>query len=69
MKKIRFCIGANLRELRNKHGLKQKDVANFLGISTAVYSTYETDVHEPSLSVVIGLAELYKTTVDNILNL
>ena len=69
MKKTRVYIGKNLRNLRCKHNLKQKDVALFLGVSVAVYSSYETDKHEPTLSDIIGLSELYNTTVDNILNI
>ena len=68
MKKIKIQIGHHLCELRKERKLKQKDVADYLGISIAVYSMYETDKHEPSLSTIIGLAELYGTTTDNILN-
>lgn len=69
MKKVRILIGSHLRKLRVDHCLSQKEVAQYLGISVQVYSLYETDKNEPSLSIVIGLAELYGTTVDNILNI
>lgn len=69
MKKERILIGEHLCALRKKHNLMQKDVADYLGISVSVYSSYESDKHEPPLFCVIGLAEFYNTSVDNILNI
>ena len=69
MKKVRVFIGKHLRNLRKARNLKQKELADYLGISVAVYSSYENDINEPTLSIVIALAEYYQTTVDNILNL
>ena len=68
MQKTRLYIGKHLREMRKQHGLLQKTIADYLGISVAVYSNFEKDNAEPSLSIVIGLAEFYETTTDNILN-
>lgn len=68
-KKTRMFIGKHLRDLRKQHHLKQKDIAEYLGIVTATYSLYETDKSEPSLGIVIALADFYETTTDNILGL
>lgn len=69
MSKLRVYIGSNLKKLRKERNMKQKDVADYIGISIAVYSSYETDKREPTLSVVIALAELFQTSTDTILGL
>ena len=69
MAKTKVFIGNHLRMLRKERNMKQKDVADYLGISVAVYSSYETDTNEPPLSVIIGLAELFETSTDNILDI
>lgn len=56
-----------LRDLREDHDLKQKEVAAFLGIDQRVYSNYETGKREIPVKYVLLLADLYKTSTDYIL--
>ena len=49
-------IGNNLRLLRKKSNLTQKDVATFLGIATSTYTLYELG------TILIPTAYIYKIT-------
>ncbi len=58
-----------LRDLREDHDLKQKEVAAFLGIDQRVYSNYEAGKREIPTRFVAALAQYYKTSSDYILEL
>lgn len=49
----------NLRELREKSGLTQQDVANLLGISRVSVSGWEVGRHKPNLEPEV-MAKLLK---------
>ena len=57
-------IGSILKFLRNEVGLKQKDIAEKVGIAQQTYAGYESGRHEPSLDLAIRLAEEYGVTLD-----
>lgn len=57
----------NLAKYRKTKGLLQKDVAQMLGIATNTYSCYETGTNEPSISILLNLADIFGVTVDEIL--
>ena len=54
----------NLREIRLKHHYTQQQVADLINCTTVTYSRYENDIREPSIDVLISLADLYCTSVD-----
>ncbi len=56
-----------LFELRKSKGLLQKDVARMLGIATNTYSCYETGTNEPSISILLNLADIFDVTIDELL--
>ena len=58
-----------LRDLREDRDLRQKDVAEFLGISQTVYSRYERGFQTIPVEHLLKLADFYKTTTDYILGL
>ncbi len=58
-----------IRDLREDHDLKQKDVADYLYCSQQAYSNYECGVHDIPTAVLIKLADFYKTNVDYLLGL
>lgn len=58
-----------LKDLREDHDLKQKEVADILGIDQRVYSNYETGKREIPTKFVVLLAQYYHTTTDYILGL
>lgn len=55
-----------LKEFRINNGYSQKTIADYLSCSVTVYSRYETETREPSLDVLIKLADFYKTTIDEL---
>lgn len=57
-----------LLNLRENHNLKQKDVANILGISQQTYSNYELGKRELPSHHLKPLAELYHISLDILLD-
>lgn len=55
-----------LRDLREDHDLKQKDIADLLGIQQTVYSRYERGFQNIPLEHLVKLADFYKVTLDYI---
>lgn len=62
-------INRILLNLRENHNLKQKDVANILGISQQTYSNYELGKRELPLHHMIPLAEFYNISLDELFEL
>lgn len=56
-----------LRDLREDHDLKQKEVAHLLDIDQRVYSNYETGKQELPVRYLLQLADYYGTSTDYIL--
>ena len=56
-----------LRDLREDKDLKQKDIAEMLGIKQTVYSRYERGFQNLPLEFLVMLADFYDTTTDYIL--
>ena len=53
-----------LRELRNKSGLTQNDIAAKLGVSGQTILNWENGIYEPKINQLIELADLFNVTVD-----
>ncbi|MCM1276032.1 MAG: helix-turn-helix domain-containing protein [Lachnospiraceae bacterium] len=58
-----------LKELRKAKGLKQKDLAEYLGITQQAYQKYEYGTSEMSGSTITKLAEFYGVTTDSLLGM
>jgi len=58
-----------MRELREDHDLKQRDIAELLGTTQQTYSRYEQGVNELPVRHVITLCRFYKVTADYFLGL
>ena len=56
-----------LYDLRTNHDLTQNQVADYLLCNRQVYARYERGLREIPVSMLIKLADLYKTSVDYIL--
>ena len=56
-----------LREIRKSRKLTQQAVADHLGCSAVVYSRYETGTRQPSIEVILMLADYFGVTVDYLL--
>ena len=57
----------NIKDIRLRKGLTQADVAAALGVSSVVYSRYETGKRQPSIAVLIQMADIFGVTVDFLL--
>lgn len=58
-----------MRELREDHDLRQKEVAAYLKIDQRVYSRYETGRNALPIEKAILLCELYHVSADYLLGL
>lgn len=56
-----------IKELREDHDLRQKDVAVILNISQQQYARYELKENEMSYGQLITLANYYNTSIDYLL--
>jgi len=56
-----------LRDLREDRDLRQKDIADMLGISQTVYSRYERGFQTIPVMHLFKLADFYNTSTDYIL--
>lgn len=53
-----------LRELRNKSGLTQNEIATKLGVSGQTILNWENRIYEPKIGQLIELADLFNVTID-----
>lgn len=58
-----------IRELREDHDLKQKDIAEVLGTTQQVYSRYENGENEIPVRHIITLCKFYNVSADYMLGL
>ena len=58
-----------LRDLREDHDMKQRELAAYLCCSQQVYSNYELGQRDIPTDVLIKLAKLYNVSTDYILGL
>jgi transcriptional regulator with XRE-family HTH domain len=60
-------FGKHLRELRNKSGYTQQQMADFLNISRSTYTYYETGKSEPGLDKIKIMCEIFNIDYNTIL--
>ena len=60
-------LANNLRHLRKKHGLTQRDLSGMLNISRQAYSNYETGKRIPDIDMLIRIADIYEVTLEQLL--
>lgn len=53
-----------LKDIRKQRNLTQKQVADYLQTSQQAYNYYENEKYEPSIDILIKLADLYNTSID-----
>lgn len=58
-----------IRDLREDHDLKQREVAAYLNCSQRVYSNYELGQRDIPTDVLIRLSDFYNVSVDYLLGL
>lgn len=53
-----------LKELRLEKGTKQKDVAEYIGLTTKAYCFYELGKREPSIQTLSKLCDYFDVSAD-----
>lgn len=61
--------GFKFKEMRNRAGLTQKQVAELLHYRTSTVWSWETGRTEPELKTVAEMAKLYNCTADELLGI
>lgn len=60
-------LGNRLKSLRSEKEVGQKDIADFLNISTSAYGFYEQGKRKPPSEILNKLAEYFNVSVDYLL--
>jgi putative transcriptional regulator len=55
-----------IRELRKQRGLTQEELAEIIGISRQAINAIEKEKFDPSLPTAFKMANLFKTTIEDI---
>lgn len=63
-----LSYGEVLRELRIYHDYKQKDISDYLNITSQAYSNYETNKRTPDIDTIYRIAKFYNITVDKLIS-
>ncbi|WP_144498967.1 helix-turn-helix domain-containing protein [Bacillus pumilus] len=62
-----MSLGANLKQLRNKKGLSQYQVADRLGIQRARYNSWENDIAKPRYDMLEKLCNFYQVEMNTLM--
>ncbi len=62
-----IIIADKIRELRFKNGISQKKLAERLGCSGSIISSYELGTKRPSYETLVSLARIFNVTTDYLL--
>ncbi len=54
----------NLKLIRQKHNLTQKEVAKKLNVGIATYQNYESGKYEPNLQTLKNMSKLFNVSID-----
>lgn len=57
----------NIKNVRERCGMTQKESANKLGIKLRAWQTYEQGISEPKQEIMFKMADLYDVTLDELL--
>jgi len=60
-------IGERLKETRQKRGIKQRELAEVIGVQTSMISRYETDRDDPTDRIKILIAQHLNISLDFLL--
>jgi len=60
-------LGNSIKELRKKKGLRQEQLAEAMGVSTASVSKWETNQSYPELTLLAELADFFEVSIDTLI--
>ena len=58
----------NIRTLREREGLTQKELAEYLKVSRSSLSLWENDKIEPDRKSMLAMAERFRCSIDHLIN-
>ncbi len=58
-----------INKLRRERDISQKELANYLNVSQAQISKYESGLNEPDIGTLIKLAEFFHVSLDTLLDI
>lgn len=64
----KLLIGEVIYRLRKEKGITQDQLANFIGVSTAAVSKWESGISYPDITLLPVLATFFNITIDTLLN-
>lgn len=64
---MKITLAENIRNHRRERGLTQEQLAEAMGVSVGAVSKWESGSSVPDICLIIGLAELFETSVDVLL--
>ena len=62
-------VGNNMKKLRKKAGLTQKDMGELLNIPCSTYSNFENNNREPKKQILIQIAEIFDVKLEDLLSI
>lgn len=60
-------IGERIKQLRSQRDISQIGLANQIGVSKSVISSYENNVHYPPYDILLKMARLFGVSTDYLL--
>ena len=64
-----FIFSKNLKSLRIEHNLSQTQVGNKLGVTQSTIAKWESNEREPSLEMLVQIANIFNISTDYLLGL
>ena len=61
-------LGTSIKQYRKQFNITQEKLSEMLGVSTHYLYELERGIKVPSLTVLINIAELFNTSIDNLLS-
>lgn len=61
-------FGEKLKQLRLENNITQKELADFLGVTPKAVSFYELNQREPSMDVIVKIAQKFNVPTDYLLD-
>lgn len=57
-------LNIKLKTLRKEHGYTQEQIADILNLTRSSIANYENGINEPSISILVAIADLYNVSLD-----
>lgn len=62
-----YKIGNRIRKFRTEHGLKQKEMAEKIGVDRTSLSSYENNKRVPDIFMLCRIADVFKISLDHLI--